>query len=83
MKYLEIVCFSVCVINPGGVIMEGTVKFFDQRKNYGFIEPDEGEEDHFVHASDIESGSLDEEDRVEFESEEGDKGPRAVKVEKL
>ncbi len=63
--------------------MKGTVKFFDRRKNYGFIEPDEGDEDLFVHASDIESGSLNEDDEVEFEQEEGDKGPRAVKVEKL
>jgi len=63
--------------------MKGTVKFFDSRKNYGFIEPDDEDEDHFVHASDVESGTLDEEDEVEFESEEGDKGPRAVNVEKL
>lgn len=63
--------------------MEGTVKFFDSRKNYGFIEPENGSEDHFVHASDIESGTLSEDDEVEFESEEGDKGPRAVNVEKL
>ena len=63
--------------------MEGTVKFFDPRKNYGFITPDEGDEDLFVHASDIESGGLNEEDRVEFESEEGEKGPRAVNVKKL
>ncbi len=63
--------------------MEGTVKFFDTRKNYGFITPEEGDEDLFVHASDIESGSLSEDDKVEFESEEGDKGPRAVNVNKL
>ena len=63
--------------------MKGTVKFFDPRKNYGFITPDEGDEDLFVHASDIESGTLNEEDKVEFESEEGEKGPRAVKVNKL
>ncbi len=63
--------------------MEGTVKFFDRRKNYGFIDPDEGEEDLFVHASDIDSGSLDDDDRVEFESEQSEKGPRAVKVKKL
>ncbi|KXB04943.1 cold-shock protein [candidate division MSBL1 archaeon SCGC-AAA382A13] len=64
-------------------MMEGTVKFFDSRKNYGFINPDEGDEDLFVHASDIESGSLKEDDRVGFESEEGEKGPRAVKVNKI
>lgn len=63
--------------------MKGTVKFFDRRKNFGFITPDEGDEDLFVHASDIESGSLDEEDKVEFDSEEGEKGPRAVNVKKL
>ncbi len=63
--------------------MEGTVKFFNRRKNYGFIAPDEGDEDLFVHASDIETGTLEEDDRVEFESEEGDKGPRAIEVKKL
>jgi len=61
--------------------MRGTVKFFDERKNYGFIEPEEGDDDLFVHRSDVESGSLEEEDVVEFESEEGDKGPKAVNVE--
>lgn len=63
--------------------MKGTVKFFDRRKNFGFITPEEGDEDLFVHASDIESGSLDEDDEVEFDSEEGEKGPRAVNVKKL
>ncbi|KXA90614.1 cold-shock protein [candidate division MSBL1 archaeon SCGC-AAA259I07] len=63
--------------------MKGTVKFFNLRKNFGFITPDEGDEDLFVHASDIETGSLDEDDRVEFESEMADRGPRAVKVKKL
>ncbi len=63
--------------------MKGSVKFFDNRKNYGFISPDEGEEDLFVHASDIESGPINEDDRVEFESEQGDKGPKAVKVRKV
>lgn len=63
--------------------MKGTVKFFNDRKNYGFIEPEDGDEDLFVHSSDIESGSLNEEDEVEFEQEEGDKGPRAVNVEKV
>ncbi|KXA97905.1 cold-shock protein [candidate division MSBL1 archaeon SCGC-AAA259J03] len=63
--------------------MRETVKFFDDRKNYGFIEPKGRGEDHFVHASDIESGPLNEGDEVEFDSEQGDKGPRAVNVEKV
>ena len=63
--------------------MKGTVKFFDPRKNYGFIAPDEGDEDLLVHASDIESGPIDEDDKVEFDSEEGEKGPRAVNVKKV
>ncbi|KXB09271.1 cold-shock protein [candidate division MSBL1 archaeon SCGC-AAA833F18] len=64
--------------------MEGTVKFFNERKNFGFISPDEGDEDLFVHKSDIEAGTtLSEGDKVEFEAEQGDKGPRAVKVSKL
>ncbi|MFW5945965.1 MAG: cold-shock protein [Candidatus Natronoplasma sp.] len=63
--------------------MEGTVKFFNDMKNYGFIEPDEGDEDLFVHRSGMECNSLTEGDRVEFESEEGDKGPRAINVKKI
>ncbi len=63
--------------------MEGTVKFFNNMKNYGFIEPDEGEEDLFVHRNDIESGTINEGDRVEFETEQGEKGPKAVNVKTI
>lgn len=63
--------------------MEGEVKFFNDMKNYGFIEPDEGDEDLFVHRSDLEGMSLEEGDRVEFEREMGEKGPRAVDVKKI
>lgn len=62
--------------------MKGEVKFFNNRKNYGFIEPEEGDEDLFVHASDVEADSLNEGDKVEFETEEAEKGPRAVNVKK-
>ena len=54
--------------------MKGTVKFFDDVKNYGFIEPDhKKEKDHFVHRNEIRNGhSLEERDRVEFDSDEYD-----------
>ncbi len=64
--------------------MKGTVKFFNDMKNFGFIEPDEGDEDLFVHRSDLEDANfLKEGDIVEFETEEGEKGPRAVNVKKI
>jgi len=52
-------------------------------KNFGFIKPDEGDEDLFVHSSDIEDSYLSEGDRVEFETEQSDRGPRAINVKKL
>lgn len=61
----------------------GTVKWFDDEKGYGFIEPDEGTEDVFVHHSDIAGGgfkTLQEGQTVEFKEEEGDRGPKAVDV---
>jgi len=60
----------------------GIVKWFNERKGYGFIEQDEGP-DVFVHHSGINAAgfkSLNEGDRVTFEIEEGQKGPRAVNV---
>lgn len=63
--------------------MRGVVKFFNERKNYGFIEPEDGGEDLFVHRSEIEEGSLEEGDEVEFDVEEAEKGPRAINVSKM
>ncbi|MFW6172184.1 MAG: cold-shock protein [Elusimicrobiota bacterium] len=64
--------------------MKGTVKFFDDKKNYGFIEPDGREEDHFVHRSAIRGGyTLEEGDRVEFDSELGERGLQAQNVRKI
>ncbi len=61
----------------------GVVKFFNDEKGFGFITPDEGGKDLFVHVSGIENGTLNENDKVEFEVGEGQKGPCAVQVRKV
>jgi CspA family cold shock protein len=64
---------------------EGRVKWFNNKKGYGFIETDSGT-DVFVHYSAIEGDgfkSLAEHDRVSFEVEEGPKGPQAIDVKRL
>jgi cold shock protein len=66
--------------------MQGTVKWFNAEKGYGFIAPDGGEPDVFVHYSSIMSDgyrSLEEGQRVEFEIGQGSKGPQAQDVRPL
>jgi CspA family cold shock protein len=62
---------------------QGTVKWFNGEKGFGFIAPDGGGADVFVHYSAIDAGgfrSLDEGQRVEFEVGQGQKGPQATGV---
>jgi CspA family cold shock protein len=61
----------------------GTVKWFNADKGFGFITPEDGGKDLFVHFSGIDASgyrSLDEGMKVSYESEAGDKGPKAVNV---
>jgi CspA family cold shock protein len=67
----------------GNNMSTGTVKFFNDSKGFGFITPDDGGKDLFVHTTAIENGSLSDDDKVEFEVGEGQKGPCAVQVRKL
>lgn len=63
--------------------MQGEVKWFDDQKGYGFIKPDDGGKDLFVHYSDIDQEgrrTLSEGQKVEFEVAESQKGPKATKV---
>jgi len=63
---------------------KGTVKWFNADKGYGFITPEDGGKDLFVHHSEIQSGddykTLNDGQKVEFEVGEGPKGPCANKV---
>ena len=61
----------------------GTVKFFNEAKGFGFITPEDGGNDIFVHVTGIVEGQLNENDKVEYELGEGQKGPCAVQVKKI
>ncbi len=61
----------------------GTVKWFNASKGFGFISPDDGDKDLFVHHSEIKTegyATLEEGQKVEFEVGEGKKGPCATNV---
>ncbi|HET9875052.1 MAG TPA: cold-shock protein [Mycobacterium sp.] len=62
---------------------QGTVKWFNSERGFGFIAPDGSTEDVFVHHTEIQTNgfrSLEENQRVQFEIGQGNKGPQAVGV---
>lgn len=64
--------------------VKGKVKFYSEQRRFGFIKQDDKEEDLSFHYSEVEGNkNLQQNDRVEFEVTEGEKGPKAVKVRKV
>ena len=65
--------------------LKGKVKWFNGKKDYGFIESEDKEKDVFVHVSAVKEAGLkylNEGDELTFEVEDGEKGPSAVKLQK-
>ena len=66
--------------------IKGTVKWFNGKKGFGFIEREDKEKDAFVHASSVKTAgmrNLNEGDKLEFELEDGPKGPSAINLKKI
>ncbi|SRX55895.1 Cold shock-like protein CspJ [Aequorivita sp. CIP111184] len=64
------------------VMKEGTVKFFNEAKGFGFIKVKDTDQDIFVHSTNL-IDNIREDDKVQFDVEQGDKGLSAVKVRLL
>ncbi len=71
---------SLHFINYLFFIMEGTVKFFNESKGYGFITNDDTGKDIFVHVTGLNGETINEGDKVEYVEEEGRKGMTAAQV---
>lgn len=61
-------------------MQQGTVKFYNETKGFGFITPDNGTADIFVHVTGLATRKLNEGDKVTYDVKDGQKGPNAVNV---
>lgn len=61
-------------------MQQGTVKFFNETKGFGFISPEDGGQDIFVHSSGLNTKVIRENDKVVFDVEKSEKGLNAVNV---
>lgn len=61
-------------------MQQGTVKFFNEAKGFGFIAPADGSKDIFVHSSGLATNSIRENDQVIFDIQKGDRGLNAINV---
>ncbi|MDH5704367.1 MAG: cold shock domain-containing protein [Aigarchaeota archaeon] len=64
-------------------MVTGTVKFYNGSRGFGFIIRDDGAPDVYVNAQDVKGGMLSERDKVEFDVEQAERGPRARNVKKV
>lgn len=86
LAWVEVVRSFHQVVQRNTFMPQGTVKWFNADKGFGFITPDEGGADLFVHHTAIQGTgfkTLDENQRVSFEVGQGQKGPQATNVNKI
>jgi cold shock protein len=84
MKIIKIIKNYV-QLNKRNKMAQGTVKFFNEAKGFGFITPVDGGKDLFVHSTGLSMGTsyINEGDIVQYDQTEGQKGPQAANVSKV